>query len=334
MSKLEQGDVLWKDEKFRIDRVFDEICTMMKQQAREKGVELTSQTENIRHPYLIGSAVCFRRICLNLIGNAIKYNRAGGTVHVVCREECDENGETEFTFTCSDTGIGMSTEFMRHMYDPFAQEDRSFKSSYNGTGLGLAIVKKLVDRQGGTIEVESTQGFGTIFTVRLHFRIDADVEELPQARAIQILQDSDHVLQGAKILIAEDNDLNMEIAQFILERSGATVLRAENGKEAVERFMASAPGELDLILMDLMMPVMDGLLATQVIRASGHPDAKTIPIIAMTANAYADDVERSLKAGMNGHLAKPLDAGKLVDTVADYYKRKAENENHDGQGML
>ena len=182
--------------------------------------------------------------------------------------------------------------------------------------------------------MESTQGFGTIFTVRLHFRIDADVEELPQARAIQILQDSDHVLQGAKILIAEDNDLNMEIAQFILERSGATVLRAENGKEAVERFMASAPGELDLILMDLMMPVMDGLLATQVIRASGHPDAKTIPIIAMTANAYADDVERSLKAGMNGHLAKPLDAGKLVDTVADYYKRKTENENHDGQGML
>lgn len=334
MSKLEQGDVLWKDEKFRIDRVFDEICTMMKQQAREKGVELTSQTENIRHPYLIGSAVCFRRICLNLIGNAIKYNRAGGTVHVVCREECDENGETEFTFICSDTGIGMSTEFMRHMYDPFAQEDRSFKSSYNGTGLGLAIVKKLVDHQGGTIEVESTQGLGTIFTVRLHFRIDADVEELTQARTIQSLQDSDHVLQGAKILIAEDNDLNMEIAQFILERSGATVLRAENGKEAVERFMASAPGELDLILMDLMMPVMDGLLATQVIRASGHPDAKTIPIIAMTANAYADDVERSLKAGMNGHLAKPLDAGKLVDTVADYYKRKTENENHDGQGML
>ncbi|HBF14972.1 MAG TPA: hypothetical protein DDW30_04690 [Clostridiales bacterium] len=332
MSKLEQGDVMWKDEKFRIDRVFDEICSMMKQQAREKGVELSSQTENIRHSYLVGSAVCFRRVCLNLIGNAIKYNRMGGTVLVSCREEGEEDGKAEFVFTCADTGIGMSEEFMQHMYEPFAQEDLSFKASYNGTGLGLAIVKKLVDRQGGTISVESTRGVGTTFTVRLRFRIDTEGEDRPQTRAIQILrEDGDHALSGAKILIAEDNDLNMEIAQFILERSGATVVRAVNGKEAVDRFMASKAGELDLILMDLMMPVMDGLLATQVIRASGHPDAKTVPIVAMTANAYADDVERSLKSGMNGHLAKPLDAGKLVDTVVAYYKkRKAEKENHDG----
>ncbi len=331
MSKLEQGDVLWKDEKFRIDRVFDEICTMMKQQAREKGEDLVSQTEEISHPYLIGSAVCFRRICLNLIGNAIKYNRTGGTVSVKCREESSDGENAVFAFTCADTGIGMSADFMRHMYEPFAQEDRSFKSSYCGTGLGLAIVKKLVERQGGTIDVDSRQGIGTIFTVKLSYRIDSEAAEPRQERAIQVLrEDGDSLLRGAKILIAEDNDLNMEIAQFILERSGATVLRAENGREAVDRFMASKPGELDLILMDLMMPVMDGLLATQVIRASGHPDAKTIPIVAMTANAYSDDVERSLNSGMNGHLAKPLDAGKLVDMVADYYKKgKAARQNND-----
>lgn len=323
MSKLEQGNVMWKDEKFRIDRVFDEICTMMKQQARERGLDMVSQTENIRHPYLIGSAVCFRRVCLNLIGNALKYNRTGGMVRVICREEAADSENADFVFICADTGIGMSPEFMHHMFEPFAQEDLSFKSSYNGTGLGLAIVKKLVERSGGTIEVESKQGIGTTFTVRFRYRIDPDGKDQPQERAIQVLrEDGDSLLRGAKILIAEDNDLNMEIAQFILERSGATVVCAENGKEAVERFMASKAGELDLILMDLMMPVMDGLLATQVIRASGHPDAKTIPIIAMTANAYSDDVERSLQSGMNGHLAKPLDAGKLVDTVAEYFKRK------------
>lgn len=327
MSKLEQGGLILKDEKFRIDRVFDEICTMMKQQARERGVEMNAQTEGVRHPYLIGSAVSFRRICLNLIGNALKYNRTGGSVQVVCREEYAADGNANFVFICSDTGIGMSPEFIRHMYEPFAQEDRSFKSSYNGTGLGLAIVKKLVDLLGGTISVDSEQGIGTTFTVRFCYRIDPDGKDQPQERAIRTLRDDEEgLLRGAKILIAEDNDLNMEIAQFILERSGATVVRAMNGKEAVDCFMASKSGELNLILMDLMMPVMDGILATQVIRASGHPDSKTIPIIAMTANAYSDDVERSVKAGMNGHLSKPLDAGKLVDTVLAYYGKKKGGE--------
>ena len=336
MSKLEQGDVIWKDEKFRVDRVFDEICTMMRQQAREKGVELSDGTDGIRHPFLIGSAVSFKRICLNLIGNALKYNHPGGTVSVTCREVGVHGDSAVFEFVCADTGIGMNPDFMRHMYEPFAQEDRSFKSSYNGTGLGLAIVKKLVDRLGGEITVKSQQGIGTTFTVTMSFRIDYDGKEMPRENAMQTLrEDGDSLLRGAKILIAEDNDLNMEIAQFILERSGATVVRAYDGKEAVETFMASKPGEIDLILMDLMMPVMDGILATQVIRASGHPDAKTVPIVAMTANAYSDDVERSLQSGMNGHLAKPLDARQLVDVAAEYYeKRKAGGKSDGGNGML
>lgn len=335
MSKLEQGDVIWKDETFRIDRVFDEVCAMMKQQAKEKGVELTEMTGELRHPFLIGSAVSFRRICLNLIGNALKYNHTGGTVNVSCRELSSGGGYANFVFTCADTGIGMSPDFMRHMYEPFAQEDRSFKASYSGTGLGLAIVKKLVDQLEGKIEVKSQQGIGTTFTVTMPFRIDPDGKETPRENTIQILrEDGDTPLSGAKLLIAEDNDLNMEIAQFILERAGATVVRAYDGKEAVEKFMQSKPGEIDLILMDLMMPVMDGILATQVIRASGHPDAKNVPIIAMTANAYSDDVERSLQSGMNGHLAKSLDARRLVDVSTEYFeKRKAEKRN-DGEGML
>lgn len=335
MSKLEQGEVIWKDENFRLDRVFDEICTMMKQQAKEKGVAFEDFTEEIPYPYLIGSEVSFKRICLNLIGNALKYNRPGGTVRVSCREESCDGEKAVIEFICSDTGIGMSPDFMRHMYEPFAQEDRSIKSSYSGTGLGLAIVKKLVDRLDGKIEVDSRQGVGSRFRVTMTFRIDPDEKEKPSENLMQTLhEDGNRQLDGAKILIAEDNDLNMEIAQFILERSGATVIRAYDGKEAVERFMNSEAGEIDLILMDLMMPVIDGILATQMIRASGHPDAKTVPIIAMTANAYPDDIERSMQSGMNGHLAKPLDAHRLVDVAATYYEKRKAEKRDDSEGIL
>ena len=220
-----------------------------------------------------------------------------------------------YEFVVRDTGIGMSEAFQCHAFEPFAQENTNARSSYAGTGLGLAIVKELVEKMGGEITLQSTQNVGTTFTVCLTFAQDPDAERDGDEK-----RNSNVSIAGTRVLLVEDNDLNMEIAQFMLENEGVQVVKAENGRQAVEAFDASKPGEIEIILMDVMMPEMGGLEATRRIRSLNRPDAKTVPIFAMTANAFADDVERSRRAGMNEHLTKPLDADVLKKMIGKYRK--------------
>ena len=239
---------------------------------------------------------------MNLFSNAAKYNKENGTIETYAEEiACDENTAT-FRFTIRDTGIGMSEDFVNNEQDA--------RTQYQGTGLGMSIVKELIEKMNGTITVESVLGEGSAFTVTLPFEIDKH----PSAQAANGAAD-ETALHGLKVLLAEDNELNMEIAEFFLEDMGAETMQAWNGKEAVEAFRNSAPGEIGVILMDIMMPVMDGLEAVQRIRALDRPDAKTVPIIAMTANAFSEDVERSRKAGMTEHLSKPLNAETLKKAI-------------------
>lgn len=260
----------------------------------------------------IGSPLHLRQILLNLFSNAAKYNKENGTIETHAEEiACDENTAT-FRFTIRDTGIGMSEDFVNNeLFEPFTQEKQDARTQYQGTGLGMSIVKELIEKMNGTITVESVLSEGSAFTVTLPFEIDKH----PSAQAAANGAADETALHGLKVLLAEDNELNMEIAEFFLEDMGAETMQAWNGKEAVEAFRNSAPGEIGVILMDIMMPVMDGLEAVQRIRALDRPDAKTVPIIAMTANAFSEDVERSRKAGMTEHLSKPLNAETLKKAI-------------------
>ena len=315
MSKLDSGEIMWRDEHFNIQSLLSEAVSMMTYQAAECGITLRYEEGEFLTPQLYGGAVPFKRICVNLLSNAVKYNKDGGSITFSARQLPfgEDAHRAVFEIVCSDTGIGMSEEFQKRMFEPFTQENISYKSSYSGTGLGLAIVKRLVDRMGGEIQVHSVQGEGTSFTLKLPFL----AEEAPEKQDTAT-ESGERELDGAKILLVEDNELNMEIAEFMLTTAGATVVKAANGEEAVKAFAASAPGEYQAILMDVMMPVMDGFQATQAIRALERTDALRVPIIAMTANAYADDVERALAAGMNEHVAKPVEMRKLIDAVKKF----------------
>ena len=260
------------------------------------------------HPQLIGSPLYLRQILLNLSGNALKYNKPNGWIRVECRELAATADTALYEFVCADGGVGMSREFQAKMFEPFTQEQADARTSYSGTGLGLSITRGLVEKMGGTIAVQSEKGKGSTFTVTIPFAIDhaAPQPHAPAAPAGTVS------LQGVRILLVEDNDLNAEVAQFLLEREGAQVELACNGQQAVTAFERHAPGELDVILMDIMMPVMDGYAATRAIRQLPRPDACTIPILAMTANAFEDDIAAARAAGMNAHLAKPLEPQKLL----------------------
>ena len=319
MSKLEQGEVAWREEPFQMDALLSEVSAIMKPMAIEEGLTLRENYEKLTHNELFGSPMMLKRVCMNLIGNAVKYTPKGGVVTVSFRELSCDGERAEYELVCADTGIGMSRDFQEHMYEPFAQEDTSFKASYSGTGLGLPIVKNLVERMDGTISVESEPGMGTTFAVKVWFRLDQKEQPEPHDTA------EDSMLTGVQVLLAEDNELNMEISRFVLETAKASVIPVRNGQEAVERFLASKPGELDLILMDVMMPVMDGIEATKKIRNSGREDAD-IPIIAMTANAYSDDVKRVKAAGMDEHFAKPLDSQRLITVILDILKKRREKK--------
>ena len=317
MNKLESGELVLDETPFSLADVSKEVAVIIRPQAAERGVTVKNILPQITHYQLIGSPLYLRQILLNLAGNAVKYNRPGGTLAVFCKEGPVEGDKARFTFTVEDTGLGMSEEFQKHLFEPFSQEDTSRRSSYTGTGLGLAITKELIEKMGGSITFESKLGVGTRFVFDLLFKIDHTAEEEKDQDA---LKDCD--LHGAKVLLVEDNDLNREIAQFILENEGIKVTSAVNGKDAVDVFKASAPGDFDLILMDVMMPVMDGLEATRQIRSLEREDAKKIPIFAMTANAFSDDRRRCKEAGMTEHLAKPLDSEKLIAKLRLYYCRK------------
>ena len=316
MNKLESGEIRLEEVPFDLRSLVQETNSVIEVQAGEHGVTLLDHGVEAEHPHLIGSPVHLRQVLQNIASNAVKYTPEGGTVTMSCREVAAENGVAMLEFLCADNGIGMSEEFQKHAFEPFAQEDASARTAYSGTGLGLAITHELVEQMGGTISFESARGKGTTFRIQLPLRIDASAAA-PQPVAEGTQAGS---VQGAKVLLVEDNDLNMEIAQFLLESSGAKVTKAWNGREAMDAFAASEPGSFDVILMDVMMPVMGGLEAARAIRAMERPDAATVPIFAMTANAFQDDIQRSREAGMNEHLTKPLDAKQLLAAIAKYRK--------------
>ena len=319
MNKLESGEVKLEEKPFRMSRLLKETSGVLEMQARERGITLNIANEATEHDHLIGSPVHLGQVLQNIIGNAVKYNNDSGTVDVTCREISYDGNTAWVEFVCADTGIGMSEEFQQHAFEPFAQENESARTSYAGTGLGLPITKELVEQMGGSISFTSAPGEGTEFRIVIPFVIDT--EEKPDEAALDKPDDLEMV-NGAKILVVEDNDLNMEIVEFILRNHGADIVKAWNGREGVDIFASSSVGEFDMILMDVMMPVMNGINAALAIRALSRADAATVPIIAMTANAFTDDREASAKAGMNEHLAKPLNADELMDTVRKYYNKE------------
>ena len=314
MSKLEDGRLELAHEAIDLKKLAEDILTITEMRASESGVTLNYPTteEDIRYPYVYGSPVHLRQLFLNIYSNAIKYNKRGGSIDTRFQFIGKENNMVTYQWSISDTGIGMSQEFLKHIFEPFAQEHSDARSIYKGTGLGMAIVKSLVDKMNGTIEVYSEENVGSTFVVTLSFEI-AEKNMILEKK--EFLQNAD--ITGKKLLLVEDNDLNAEIAQIQLEEAGAKVTLVKDGRQALEMFAGKPTGTFDVILMDIMMPVMDGIAATKAIRELGRPDAAKIPIIAMSANAFAEDAKKSIEAGMNAHLAKPLKMEHVIATIAE-----------------
>lgn len=313
MSRLESGQVDLNLVPTNLVALNREVSDILERQAEERLVKIICDQQTLDHPYARVSATHLKRLLLNIAGNAVKYNRQGGHVHLTCREVEPVDGVPVYEYTISDNGIGMSEEFQQHLYEPFSREEQQVEGASSGTGLGASIAKQLVELMGGTMNFTSTLGQGTTFTICLPFE-KCKSSEIPQAVRVDA-GDSD-VLQGLRVLLVEDNDLNAEIAQFTLDRAGAVVVHAKDGESAVETFAASAPHEYDVVLMDIMMPGIDGFEATRQIRALDREDAATTPIIAVSANAFADDRRLSREAGMDAHLSKPVSAQELVEALA------------------
>ena len=313
MGKLESGEVVLENVPFDLPELIHEITDVLEKQAEERGIVLHREYGRLPHPRLVGSPLHVKRLLMNVLSNAIKYNREKGRVMLDCFELSCTGDKAQICFVCADTGIGMSEEFQQRMFEPFTQENAGARSVYGGTGLGMSITKSLVDKMGGTIGVESKQGVGTTYTITLPFAIDNTATEEPERQQTDLT-----VLRGRQVLLAEDNALNMEIMEFLLNDVGIKVTKAADGQQAVEAFAASPVGGFDAILMDVMMPVQDGHEATRAIRAMDRPDAKSIPIFAMTANAFAEDRLKALQAGMNEHLSKPIDPDALYRLLVKY----------------
>lgn len=317
ISKLESGAFVFAKEQFYLSDVLDSCSGIMVPQAEEQGIELIEKRLGVTHSALTGSPLHLRQVLINIVGNAIKYNRPDGKIFVSTEELQNTEESITYRFTIEDTGIGMSEEFQEHLFEPFTQEQSDARTCYRGTGLGMAITKNLVEQMGGTISVRSIQGEGTTFTVLLP--IERVKEEVTAA---QQMEECHADVSGMQVLLVEDNEINREIAQYMLEDAGVTVVNAENGRRAVEIFEASQEGAFDCILMDLMMPVMDGFEATRIIRDMERNDAGSVPVIALSANAFAEDAQRAKEAGMNEHLAKPLDMEEVFKVMASYCRKK------------
>ncbi len=317
MGKLESGEVVLEHRPFNMVTLLTGLCDVLEKQAAERGITIRCEDIALPHPDLIGSPLHVKRLVMNIISNAIKYNKDNGSITLTLHELRSEGDKAWIRFTCADTGIGMSEEFQKHLFEPFAQELLDARSTYGGTGLGMPIAKALIDAMGGTIEFTSRQGEGTTYYITLPFEVDHAAAPQPLPGAPADLS----ALQGKHILLAEDNDLNLEIAEFLLQNAGLRTTAARNGQEAVTLFAASAPGTFDAILMDVMMPQLDGYEATRAIRALDRPDAAAIPIFAMTANAFTEDRRRAYESGMNEHLTKPLEPDTLLRTLAKYLQR-------------
>lgn len=317
MNKLESGAIVLEHVPFNLRDVLQETNDIAEMNAELRGLQVSIDHTRIRQEHLIGSPLHLKQILQNIEGNAVKYNREGGSISLTASEIDCADGMATYQFICTDTGRGMSRAFLEHAFEPFAQEDTSARTAYMGTGLGLPIAKQLAEMMGGKIEVESEQNVGTTFTITIPFEID--IHHTADSMDEQEIQEAD--VSGVRVLLAEDNELNMEIARFILENAGMEVTTVFNGKEAVDTFSASEENQFGLILMDVMMPVMDGLTAARTIRAMKRMDARKVPIFAMTANAFADDIEESRKAGMNEHLSKPLDEDRMMRVIRQYMAR-------------
>ena len=319
MSKLEDDKIEFAHEAFNLCDLAGDILALTEIQAKDAGITVVHEdcSINISHPYVYGSPLHVRQIFVNILNNSVKYNRPGGTISCKMETKKQEGNRIWYSCTIQDTGIGMKPEFLEHLFDPFAQEKVDARSVYHGTGLGMAIVKSLVDKMGGIIEVTSEVGVGSTFCVTLPFEI-ASEEDVTGNIAV----DSQTGIQGVKILLVEDNALNIEIIAELLRDQGAKVTCAHNGQEAVDVFSTHPQGSFDVILMDIMMPVMNGMEASKAIRKLERLDAETIPIIALTANAFVEDQKKSQAAGMNAHLTKPLNMGILIRTVTKLLKKE------------
>lgn len=313
MSRLESGQVDLELVPTNLVTLNYEVRDILERQAEERLVTIICDQQTLNHPYARVSVTHLKRLLLNIAGNAVKYNRQGGYVRLVCREVESADSVPVYEYTIADNGIGMSEEFQQHLYEPFCREEQQVEGASSGTGLGAPIAKQLVELMGGTMGFTSTLGQGTTFTIRLPFE-KCKRSEIPQA--VRVDAGDGDALQGLRVLLVEDNDLNAEIAQFTLSRAGAVVTHAKDGESAVEAFATSAPHEYDVVLMDIMMPGIDGLEATRRIRALDREDATTTPIIAVSANAFADDRRLSREAGMNAHLSKPVSSQELVEALA------------------
>ena len=311
MSKLESGEVILEEIPFNLSSISREVFIVIEQMAAEQNIRIMWEKKEITHRDLIGSPGYVKRVMMNILSNAVKYNRENGQIYISCMEIPSEQPEmTTMEFVCRDTGIGMTEEFQKCVFEPFAQEHTGSRAKFTGTGLGLSISRKLVEKIGGTITFESEKGVGTTFVIRVPFKIDLDADKREEQKDV-----SEKSIKGLHILLAEDNELNMEIAEFVLQNEGADVTKAWDGQEAVELFRNSEPGEFDVILMDIMMPVMNGYETTKMIRSLDREDAKAIPIIAMTANAFTEDRIRAKEAGMDEHVAKPVDVELLIKVI-------------------
>jgi two-component system, sensor histidine kinase len=313
MSKLESGKIILENVPFNLKDLSAEIYNVVFRLAEERDIEIIQKDCHLEHVNVVGSPIHVKRIFLNILSNAIKYNKDHGKIYITCKEIDCTDGISTIEFQCEDTGIGMSEEFQEHLFDPFTQEVEEARTKYNGTGLGMSITKSIVDLMGGTITFTSTQNVGTTFKIVFPLEIDTSTERHAEPE----VELPPNPLSGVSILLAEDNELNREIACFLLNEEGADIVQARDGKEAVDTFKQSAPGFFDVILMDIMMPIMDGYEATRTIRSLDRADASTIPIIAMTANAFAEDKIASREAGMNSHLSKPLDSKLMISTIYD-----------------
>lgn len=313
MSKIEDGNVPLTQEIINFEELSQDVLTIIEQRAKDRGIQMQFRAKKggLRYPFIYGSPVYLRQIFLNIYGNCIKYNRIGGKIITVSDYTEAVDGITTYEWTITDTGIGMSREYQEHIFEPFSQEREDARSTQQGIGLGMAIVKGLIEKMGGTIEVKSKEGVGSTFIIRIPFKL-APAPDTVKKTAAQM------DISGLNLLLAEDNELNAEIAETLLSDEGTNLTVARDGLQAVRMFQEKPEGYFDAILMDIMMPVMDGLTATKTIRSLKHPDAETIPIIAMTANAFREDKEKCLAAGMNAHLAKPIKIENIKRILYEY----------------
>lgn len=311
MSKLESNEVDFDIKPTNLKALIVETCEMLERQAQERHISIEEDLSEINHVCVMASSLHLRRIVMNIASNAVKYNKFGGTVTLTCKEISYEEGKATYEIKVADTGIGMSEEFQKRLFEPFAREMQENDYQPSGTGLGMAITKQLIEIMGGTISCESALGVGTTYTITLPF----DVAEQDDDRECAASK-ADVSLEGLRILLVEDNDLNREIAEFVIDEAGAMFTSVATGEEALEAFKESVPGTFAVILMDIMMPGMNGYETTKAIRSLSRTDAKTVPIIAMSANAFADDKRRSREAGMDAHIAKPFNFDELVQTIS------------------